>query len=203
MPYIISYVQVVAGGSLEIESGAVIKFGGGSTNYATINGTLKAQGTEEKPIIFTSIEDDANGYDSNLSNAQPKEGAWKNIQFIGASSSDSILENVVIKYGGAGKDTCPYAYLAGPCMAYEGAVLIDGASPAINRAEFDRNLAIALYIKGDAQPAVSNSAFTNTKAAPAVSGSTIGGIGISIGPESSQTWDNNAYSGNAQDVVYR
>ena len=203
MPYVVSYVRVATGSALTIEPGAVIKFGGGSTNYATINGTLTARGTEEKPIIFTALADDSDGYDSNLSNAQPKEGAWKNIQFIGASSSDSILENVVIKYGGAGKDTCPHAYLAGPCMAYEGAVLIDGASPAINRAEFDRNLAIALYIKGDAQPAVSNSAFTNTKTAPTVSGSTIGGIGISIGPESAPTLDNNAYSENAQDVVYR
>src|SRR3989344_6409146 len=203
MPYIISYAQVAAGGTLEIEPGAVIKIGNSSINYLTINGTLTARGMEEKPIVFTALADDSDGYDSDNAETTPQEGSWKNIQFVGASSSDSILESVIIKYGGSGIDTCPHAYLAGPCMAYEGAVFIDGASLAINRAEFDRNLAIALYIKGDAQPAVSNSAFTNTKAAPTVSGSTIGGIGISIGPESAPTPDNNTYSGNAQDVVYR
>ena len=88
-------------------------------------------------------------------------------------------------------------------MAYEGAVFIDGASPTINRAEFDRNLAIVLYVKGDARPSISNSAFTSTKEALATPSTTIGGIGISIGPESSPILDSNTYGGNAKDVVYR
>ena len=188
---------------LEIEPGAVIKFGGSNSLYMTINGTLKAIGVPEKPIVFTALADDSDGYDSNNTEAIPQEGSWKNIQFIGASSSDSILESVIIKYGGSGIDTCPYAYLAGPCMAYEGAVFIDGASPTINRAEFDRNLAIVLYVKGDARPSISNSAFTSTKEALATPSTTIGGIGISIGPESSPILDSNTYGGNAKDVVYR
>jgi len=203
MPYVVSYARVAAGGVLEIEPGAVIKFGGSNSLYMTINGTLKAIGVPEKPIVFTALADDSDGYDSNNTEAIPQEGSWKNIQFIGASSSDSILESVIIKYGGSGIDTCPYAYLAGPCMAYEGAVFIDGASPTINRAEFDRNLAIVLYVKGDARPSISNSAFTSTKEALATPSTTIGGIGISIGPESSPILDSNTYGGNAKDVVYR
>lgn len=203
MPYIMKGgITVSVGGVLTIEQGAVLK--SAPSAPVTIHGTLKAQGTAECPVIFTSLADDSDGYDSNYSDAKPVPGDWQNIQFLGASSSESVLEHVTIRYGGQGQNQCPYAYFGGPCMEYKGAVLIDGASPAFSQTNFDHNQAISIYVQGTAKPTIGDSHIINT-----VLGITgpyktqIAGYGISIGSESAPTLQGNVYSGNVEDVVYR
>ncbi|MCR4322552.1 MAG: right-handed parallel beta-helix repeat-containing protein [Candidatus Azambacteria bacterium] len=207
MPYILrNGITITEGGALTIEPGTVIK---SIANPVIVRGVLKAQGTAERPIIFTASADDSDGYDSGDGRALVS-GAWKNIQFIGATSSDSILEYVHIRYGGSGENLCPYAYFGGPCMGYKGALLIQDASPTISHATFDKNLAIAVFIEGNSWPTIANSDIRNTKEAIKNSRETIGGIGISIGTESASvlTEDflkaaNNTFTNNLKDVVYR
>src|SRR3989344_5244685 len=209
MPYIIgSLFEVSSGGALTVEPGAIFKFARPNPNSsiapAVMRGTLTARGTASAPIVFTGIADDSDGYDSNYADRQPIPGDWENIQFIGASSSDSILEYVHIRYGGQGNNLCPYAYFGGPCMEYKGAVLVDGASPTFTHMTFDHNLAVSIYLDGATQSTIQNSSLLNT--IPGTTGphnDAVAGYGISIGAESLPTLTDNAYSGNVEDVVYR
>ena len=207
MPYIIGgAAQVLEGGLLSIEPGAVFKFtvfsSGGVVQFS-VNGALFAVGTAENPIVFTAIADDADGYDSNKSPVSPMPGAWKRIEFLGTSSSGSVLEHVIVRYGGQGRDTCPYAYLGGPCMEYSGAVNIVDANPTIRNVEMDDNLAIAVFTDGAANPTIEYSTIRDTKEARKTATTTIGGYGISIGPDSEPILTDNTYANNAEDVVYR
>ncbi|MEK7494002.1 MAG: lamin tail domain-containing protein, partial [Patescibacteria group bacterium] len=207
MPYVFrGGITVAEGGILTIEPGAVIKSASNpqaSSVPVVIRGTLKAQGTEVRPIIFTAFADDSDGYDSDGAAGAPTSGAWENIQFLGATSSNSILEYVQVRYGGLGKNLCPHAYLGGPCMDYKGAMLIQDASPTISRATFDKNLAIAVYVAGDAQPIIEYSDIHDTKQAIKNPTTSIGGIGISIGAESLPALTDNTFTNNLEDVVYR
>ena len=196
MPYILrGGITVMEGGVLVIEPGAVIKSAPNPQAPpvpVVVRGTLKAQGTPDKPIVFTALEDDSDGYDSDGGGRVLQSGAWENIQFIGATSSDSVLEYVAIRYGGNG-----------PYTEYKGAVRIQDAGPTISHATFDRNLAIAVYVEGDAQPTIAYSDFRNTKQAVKASSAIIGGIGISIGVESLPVLTDNTFTNNNEDVVYR
>lgn len=201
MPYILrSGIIITEGGTLTIEPGVVIK---SIANPVVVRGTLKAQGTAENPITFTAFADDSDGYDSDGGSGVLQSGAWENIQFIGATSSDSVLEYVTIRYGGNGRNICPTAYFGGPCMEYKGAVLVQDASPTISHTTLDKNLAISVYVEGDARPIIEYSDFRDTKEAFKNPMTTIGGIGISIGAESAPTLTDNTFTNNNEDVLYR
>ena len=156
MPYIVKGgITVGVGGALIIEQGAVLKSAPNPQAPSvpiTVYGTLKAQGTAEHPVIFTSFADDSDGYNSNYSDTKPVPGDWQNIQFLGASSSDSVLDYATISYGGQGHDMCPNAYLGGPCMEYPGAVVIENASPTISHSRFISNHAPDYMVSGDSSP---------------------------------------------------
>ncbi|MBU4374898.1 right-handed parallel beta-helix repeat-containing protein [Patescibacteria group bacterium] len=91
---------------LTIEPGVVIKIGGWyiSQSYKypvifLIDGKIIAQGTENNPIVFTSIYDDSYGGDSNCDGdaTSPGHGSWGGLQI---SSGDNIFDHVIMKYGG-------------------------------------------------------------------------------------------------------
>lgn len=207
IPYVIGdTAKILAGGKLTIEPGAVFKFttfSNGAIVQFVADGVLSAAGTEEEPIVFTAFADDSDGYDSNNSSLDPTAGAWKNIVFTGAASSDSVLEHVHVRYGGQGESACPYAYFGGPCMEYYGAVRIDGADPKMSHVTLENNLGISIFTEGVANPAIENSTIRDTKEAIKNSTAKIGGYGISIGPDSEPTVTDNTYANNAEDVVYR
>ncbi|HEX2919618.1 MAG TPA: hypothetical protein VHO50_00485 [Bacteroidales bacterium] len=87
---------------LTIEPGTIIRFGAeGSLEFGYgSNSTIIAQGTAQKPIIFTS------------SAALPTAGAWNGLYFYDKTLSNSVMEYCKILY--AGKD------------AYDGAVNLYG-----------------------------------------------------------------------------
>ncbi|TSC95173.1 MAG: parallel beta-helix repeat-containing protein [Parcubacteria group bacterium Licking1014_1] len=94
-------VFIFEGFTLTIEPGTVIKFYD-SQSALTINGVLKAIGTTDEKIIFTSFRDDEYGGDSNNdgSDSQPAPGVWLGVEFS-KTSSGSEIENAVFRYGGA------------------------------------------------------------------------------------------------------
>ncbi|MBU1879375.1 MAG: hypothetical protein KJ734_10535, partial [Chloroflexi bacterium] len=90
-------VQVMAGVTLTIQAGVVVKFN--TDKLLQVDGTLVARGTALAPITFTS------------SQASPQPGDWGNIQFTdssvdavfdggGAYVGGSILEYCTVEYGG-------------------------------------------------------------------------------------------------------
>jgi len=96
-------VWVKPGIKLTIEPGVVVKFAA-SDPYKRIlinQGYLEAIGTPDKPIIFTSYQDDAAGGDTNGDGtaSSPQPGDWWYLTFQG-NNSLTHLSNVIIRYGG-------------------------------------------------------------------------------------------------------
>ncbi|MCU0680201.1 MAG: right-handed parallel beta-helix repeat-containing protein [Planctomycetes bacterium] len=89
-------LEVLAGATLTIEPGTVVKFSKGAR--LIVSGELKAIGTADKRIVFTSQE------------SNPARGNWGGIQFSDSSTdaqfdangnylSGSILKYATVKYG--------------------------------------------------------------------------------------------------------
>ena len=83
---VVQNITVHRGVTLTIEPGVEVRFGGGPFTII-VNGTLKAVGTEEKPIKFTSNKEN------------PKAGDWATICFNGAGQTPSVMENCIVEYG--------------------------------------------------------------------------------------------------------
>lgn len=98
MPFVfIDSGTVDEGETLNLSPGTVFKF---SQTAFGIYGTLNAIGTPDQPIVFTALEDDNYGGDTNNdgSVSVPRAGAWYWMQFV--SGENSILDNVIVKYAG-------------------------------------------------------------------------------------------------------
>jgi parallel beta-helix repeat protein len=93
-------INVTAYKKLTINAGVVLKFSSGSI---TVNGALMANGSESRPIFFTSLKDDFIDGDTNgdTYTTSPQNGDWSTITF-----SNSFIENLsrlsyaVVRYGG-------------------------------------------------------------------------------------------------------
>jgi len=83
---------------LTIEPGTIIKFD--EDRYMDVSGGLIAEGTEDNPIIFTSLKDDEHGGDTNQDGdlTSPSPGDWENIRVWDSAK----LEHCKFYYGGAG-----------------------------------------------------------------------------------------------------
>lgn len=99
-PYIInnsSSIRVAPGVKLSIEPGVVVKFG--NRSGLNVQGVLNAIGSENKPIIFTSIYDDTVAGDSNGDGnlTQPSEFDNWYINLSG-SSVENVLSYIEVCY---------------------------------------------------------------------------------------------------------
>lgn len=102
-PILISDTIIITPGkTLTIGPGVVIKMVRNQSIY--IQGNLIAQGSEDDPIVFTSIKDDENGGDSNHdgSASRPEPGEWNNIDM--QVGSRAIFDHVIFQYGGGFRD---------------------------------------------------------------------------------------------------
>lgn len=92
-------VEVAEGATLTIEPGTVVRFKHWRHGYTDpeervgaiiVRGTLRAVGTAEKPIRFTSDAID------------PQHGDWQGIVFQAPASSQNILDYCIIEYANVG-----------------------------------------------------------------------------------------------------
>ncbi len=101
LPFVIyDDVTVDAGGTLTLSPGTVLKFRGWNEDLV-VDGTLVAGATAGSPITFTSLKDDSLGGDTNGdgSATSPAPGDWSSLRFT-SSSTGSILDHTVVRYGG-------------------------------------------------------------------------------------------------------
>jgi parallel beta-helix repeat protein len=168
IPYAITgYTVVGEKVTLKVAPGMIVKLE--YNKLIDIFGRFQAEGTEEKPIYFTSIKDDEVGGDTNAdgSNSLPAPGDWGNIHFaFNNRHADSIISNAVIRYGGKhqdyGKGKGGDWYYEKPgwdsIVDYLGAVRIASSSPTIATCRFTQNEA-AIYLVGDSQPKLMDNTF--------------------------------------------
>jgi hypothetical protein len=107
-PYLLNgNVSVPVGATLWIQPGVVVKFNG-QGRMLTVNGTIQATGVGGNPVVFTSIQDDTVGGDSNGDGAatQPAPGQWYSMI---VNSTGSELRYVDVRYGGYGSASWGYA----------------------------------------------------------------------------------------------
>ncbi|HBG86077.1 MAG TPA: hypothetical protein DDW62_00845 [Marinilabiliaceae bacterium] len=137
-PYIFDNYTVNA--ELTITPGVKCKFLDG--RGLTVNRWLKAIGTAESPVVFTSIRDDYYGGDTNADGAATPANAsyWNGITFADATiDADCILSNVIVK------------------NAYE-AVTTNNASPQLTNVTFYTNRN-AVQAVGASNPLITNCDF--------------------------------------------
>jgi YD repeat-containing protein len=111
-PYVIDgNLTVAAGVTLTVDPGVVVKFNG-SLRAMFVNGTLKAVGTEAQPIVFTSIQDDTVGGDSNGDGAatSPAPGQWYHIGITAGTASE--FRYATVRYGGNGSANWGYGAIS-------------------------------------------------------------------------------------------
>ena len=101
----IGSIYVPASSTLEIQPGAVLKGTGSSYWYGKgtgleVAGTLSAVGTVEQPIVFTSLNDDNYGGDTNNNGdgTVPGPGDWTRLMIN--TGGTATFEHVLIRYAG-------------------------------------------------------------------------------------------------------
>lgn len=115
-------------GTLVVEPGVTLRFQPGSgvnvdayTTSENATGTLRAIGTPDKPIVFTS------------DSATPAPGDWVGITFKGTPSPNNRIEHATIAYAGGASGISSYDCFVTPDergFSNHGAVIVFGNQPA-------------------------------------------------------------------------
>ncbi|MFN8300478.1 MAG: hypothetical protein U0T75_15360 [Chitinophagales bacterium] len=145
--YLITVNQISVTSTLTIQPGAVIKFSdftGDNAILVSNSGSIIAEGTSAKPIVFTSRKDDTHGGDTNGdgSGSTPARGDWGGIII---NSNNCSFKYCNFMYGGEGPnvgtgqptleysyyhgtiDHCTFAYCGGE-TTYAGYGVVDAES---------------------------------------------------------------------------
>lgn len=119
------------GTNIEVMNGRAIYVG----KYVDKPGGLKAIGTTENPVIFTS------------ENSTPEAGDWEHIQFGPGTKTGSVLDNCILEYAGE--------------MLNKGAVSIENTNQPTIQNTLIRHSADFGIVTNNASPTFSNNTFEN------------------------------------------
>jgi len=95
--------NVVAGDTLDIGPGSVLKFGRNSTvTGISSSGLLRAIGEVDRKIVFTTFSDDTYGGDTNNDSTAtvPARSNWGGITLTGADTEGSEFRHAILRYAG-------------------------------------------------------------------------------------------------------
>ncbi len=140
--HVIGTLTVPVNTTVTISAGAIFKFVG--AHQVNVDGTLLCNGTAGQRIIFTDIQDDSAGGDTNGNG--PSVGnwtAWRGMVFASTSSA-SVLNHVDARYGGSGWISHFY---------------LNSASPAFHNCISRSNYADGMDLNGNSSPTVANCSF--------------------------------------------
>ena len=134
------YKDTTTPATLTIDPGVIVKFALNTSlniGSGTTKGVLVANGTAAQPIIFTS------------SQATPAAGNWYGLYFSGDAASTSVLNNIIVEYGGYGS-----AY-------YRANITLSSSSPTIRRATIRNSAGSGIYLSSAADiPLILDSTIT-------------------------------------------
>ena len=133
--------------TLTIDPGAVIKLDRNAC--IVVRDTIKAQGTESTPIVFTSLHDDKNGGDTNANGTvtAPAAGDWDRIE-LRPANINSVFSFCSFLYGGDHGDSDD-----------RGALFLDSTNPAISNCLFFNSASEGIHIRGDDSPTITDCTF--------------------------------------------
>jgi RHS repeat-associated protein len=98
-------IYIASGARVTIEPGAIVKFAEGTRLIIEDGGILDSLGTTENPVVFTSLEDDSVGGDTNLDGdaTAPVPGSWSVIiQGSGQLNTNGSLDQRYMQTDHAG-----------------------------------------------------------------------------------------------------
>jgi hypothetical protein len=146
---------VPQGRVLTIDPGVVIKLY--QYGKLTVNGAIKAIGTKDNKIIFTSYNDDSASGDTNNNGtaSTPGSGDWGGIDYNGtASDVDNVLKNCEVRYCGQWYYSRSAVIQITDCKVVMDSILINFSNVS------------ALGIFGNANPVLTNSQLYNLGNSP-------------------------------------
>jgi hypothetical protein len=152
---------------LTIGAGQIVKFRTFAGDDLIVDGTLNADGTPSRPIVFTSERDNTfGGATRNNANDVAGNGDWNAIQ-LRATSTGHVLDNVVIRYGGAGSSA---VLVASSAMTLSNSVVensgsagvrIQTSNPTLSSNIFRNNSLAAISMDLASNPAINGVTLTN------------------------------------------
>ncbi|MBX4200187.1 alpha/beta hydrolase [Candidatus Parcubacteria bacterium] len=128
-------VDILASSTLNIEPGTIIKSSSGGGSVLRIMGNLNINGTTENPVVFTLLEDDSFGGDTNQDGTTtiPLISGWQGIIF--QQGSQGNISNAKIYYTGYG----------GFGFGFSSALYNDGGLININNADLSHGGSLGIF----------------------------------------------------------
>ncbi|WP_418057694.1 DUF6531 domain-containing protein [Pimelobacter simplex] len=158
-PYVVSRtVTVRPTGSLTMEPGTVVKFVNMFSGISVAGGRLKARGTANLPIVWTTVADDSILGDSNGDGAAtgPVPGSYgAAVKFYdqGGKNAQGLIVNVSQRFGGWGSGVSA-------CQShYSGVQIADSSRVRVRRSEFLLNEKAGISVGGSADVLITGSRF--------------------------------------------
>lgn len=165
-PYVVGNVlSVVNGDTLDLETGAVVKFIS-LGSYMQVSGStavLRTFGTGPNPVWFTSFKDDTEGGDTNGDNggSSPAPGDWEMVYLNTGGSA--LLSQTFMAYGGYGGYANIYSSGGGSVSwtgggsrssAATGIFLIDNGTTSLTGLTVASNATAGINLTPNASPAL-------------------------------------------------
>ncbi|TWU41720.1 tandem-95 repeat protein [Novipirellula artificiosorum] len=164
-----------AAGRLVVDPGIVMKMNRAVIQIQRGSGSLIAEGTVDRPVVFTSFKDDRYGgsgsFDADGTTIDPQRGDWSGLHFGEATSGS--LDHAIIAYGGGTSNTSGAPFnaievhqadfrITNSLLQYNASGNASGS-----RGGLGANASSVIYVRG-AQPIIVNNEIVDNSA-PAIS----------------------------------